>query len=122
MKVLLNDQDVRDSVHVATAVERAGIDIPYFDHQWNTLRDYEEHVLANSRPQDVVVEIGHNTAVGFYGNAKLAGRNKPYNEQGLKNAIGVYLAKYYSFDATRLQITLGYDISSRLFDATVEIV
>lgn len=85
MELLLNEQDVVDSVCVYAAY-----------------RD-------NSSPQDVDADLQFNQQYGFSASSQIQGHMQRYfNEQEVVDAVSEYLQEYHNFPAERILVELRF--------------
>lgn len=92
MRILLDQQDVLDSVHV------------YIAAQDNRGR------VEGSAPHNVhEVELFYNERQGFSAKGLLYGRQYRLNERDVIDAVALYMSSYYSFRADRLLVKLSWD-------------
>lgn len=84
MELLLNEQDVVDSVCVFTAE-----------------KEY-------TNPENIDVDLAFHPSYGFSAMALVSGRKKNLDEQDLIDAIAVYLRDYHNFDPHRLLVELSF--------------
>jgi hypothetical protein len=91
MKIILDEQDVMDSVHVYIAVQG------------------NRGVVEGSDPHNVNVELFHDVQNGF--SAKGYTNRTPYHldQQDFIDAMALYMSPYYSFASNRLMINLAWD-------------
>jgi hypothetical protein len=104
MHILLDEQDVMDSVHV------------YIAAQGN------RGIVEGSEPHHVInVELFHDTKSGFSAKGYYYGNAYYLNQQDFIDAIGLYMSSYYSFASDRLMISLSWDEAEKLFGAEIVI-
>ena len=84
MELLLNEQDIVDSVCVYTAA-----------------KEY-------SNPENIDVELAYHPSYGISADARCHGRTRNLNEQDVIDAVAVYLRDYHNFDPNRLLVELSF--------------
>ncbi|SEC09147.1 DUF2653 family protein [Paenibacillus sp. GP183] len=102
MKIILDEQDVIDSVHV------------YIASQGN------RRVVEGSEPHNVYnVELFYDGKNGFSAKGYTYGTLCHLDQQDFINAIALYMSSYYSFASNRLMINLAWDEATKLFGADI---
>jgi hypothetical protein len=101
MKIIFDEQDVMDSVHVFIAAKE------------------NRGFVEGSEPHHVRdVELIFDS--GFSARGRLHGAYHYLSQQDVIDAVALYMSSYYSFAADRLLIDLSWDEVTRKF--SVEIV
>jgi hypothetical protein len=104
MQIILDEQDVMDSVHV------------YIATQGN------RGVVEGSEPHHVInVELFHNNKDGFSAKGYYYGNPHYLNQQDFIDAVALYMSSYYSFASDRLMVNLSWDEDSKLFGADITV-
>jgi hypothetical protein len=102
MKIIMDEQDVMDSVHV------------YIASQGN------RGVVEGSEPHNVYnVELIHDIQNGFSAKGYTYGTPYHLDQQDFIDAIALYMSSYYSFASDRLMINLAWDEATKLFGADI---
>ncbi|MDP4084454.1 MAG: DUF2653 family protein [Bacillota bacterium] len=96
MELLLNEQDIVDSVCVYMAA-----------------KEY-------TNPEKVDVDLAFNPSNGFFATALVHDRTVNLNEQDLIDAVAVYLRDYHNFDPSRLLVDVNYHENEGIF-ASVQV-
>jgi hypothetical protein len=102
MHIKFDKQDIIDSICVFVAAQANGGRVEFS----------QPHMVTD-------IELKHHPRVGFAAEADLFGTEYNLHEQGIKEAIGLYLSAYYSFAADRLLINLTYDVLTNTFSADI---
>jgi hypothetical protein len=102
MKIIFDEQDVMDSIHV------------YIATQGN------RGVVEGSEPHNVYnVELFHDNQDGFSAKGYFYGTPYHLNQQDFIDAIALYMSSYYSFASDRLMINLVWDEVAKIFSADI---
>jgi hypothetical protein len=100
MKILFDEQDVADSVHVFIAAKE------------------NRGFVEGSEPHQVKeVELIFDS--GFSARGRIHGANHNLSQQDVIDAVAMYLSSYYSFEANRLLIDLAWDETTKKFSAEI---
>lgn len=102
MKILFDEQDVMDSVHVYIAAK----------HNRGDVEGSEPHNVRE-------VRLFFHEQTGFSASGFIRGLQYSLSQQEVIDAVAMYLSFYYSFAADRLLIDLSWDEDTRKFSADV---
>lgn len=103
MRLILNEQDIIDSVCVYIAV-----------------KENDDVINEDIAPEDVQgVELTHDSGQ-FFARGRIYGEHHRLHEQQIINAIAVFLRVYHSFDEGRLNIKLLFENEEFGADVIVE--
>jgi hypothetical protein len=101
MQIRFDQQDVVDAACVQVAI------------------DHNRGYFEGSRPQHVEAELHFSPSFGIAATGRIDGSEYRLDEQGVRDAIAVYLTEYYSFAPERLLINLSYDEGMHEFGADI---
>jgi hypothetical protein len=87
VELLLNEQDIVDSVCVYTAE-----------------KEY-------TNPENIDVDLAFDRSYGFSATALVSGRTRNLHEQDVVDAVTVYLRDYHNFEPNRLLVELSFSES-----------
>jgi hypothetical protein len=100
MKIVFDEQDVSDSVHVFIAAKE------------------NRGSVEGSEPHQVKeVELIFDS--GFSARGRIHGAFHYLSQQDVIDAVAMYLSSYYSFAADRLMIDLAWDEITKKFSAEI---
>jgi hypothetical protein len=84
VELLLNEQDIVDSVCVYTAA------------------------MESTNPENIDVDLAYNPSYGFSAEVLAHRRTRNLTEQDLIDAVAIYLRDYHNFDPHRLLVELRF--------------
>jgi hypothetical protein len=102
MKILFDEQDLMDSVHVFIAAK----------HNRGYVEGSEPHHVKD-------VRLFFHEQTGFTASGSIHGFPYSLSQQEVIDAVALYLSSYYSFAADRLLINLSWDEETRQFSADI---
>lgn len=104
MKLMFDEQDVMDSVHVFIATK----------HNRGYVEGSEPHNVRD-------VRLFFHEQTGFTASGYIHGIQYSLSQQEMIDAVALYLSSYYSFAADRLLVDLSWDEFTRRFSAEVDV-